>query len=92
MDAVEVLGLRQQHQLGVAARADQRERLQQVTVGEVLAGGDQLALVLCALLGVEPPPGGVELDEAVLDEMPSAHALDYRSRSPRESATDACGG
>ena len=49
VDALEVLGLGEQQQLGVAARADQREALQQVPVGEVLAGGDELALVLLAL-------------------------------------------
>ncbi len=73
VDAVEVLGLGEQHQLGVAARADERERLQQVPVGEVLAGGHQLALVLRATLGVQPPPRRVDLEERVLDEVTSAH-------------------
>ena len=82
VDAVEVLGLGEQHQLGVAARADERERLQQVPVGEVLARGHQLALVLRAALGVQPPPGRVDLQERVLDEVTSAHAADYRSRRP----------
>ena len=80
VDAVEVLGLGEQHQLGVAARADEREALQHVPVGEVLAGGHQLALVLCALLGVQPPPGWVDLQERVLDEVARAHGRDYRSR------------
>ena len=48
VDAVEVLGLGDEQQLGVAARADERERLQQVAVREVLAGGEELALVLGA--------------------------------------------
>ena len=61
VDAVEVLGLREQHQVGVAARADEAERPQQVVLGEVLAGGGELALVGRALVAVEPPPGGVEL-------------------------------
>jgi hypothetical protein len=56
VDAVEVLGLGDQQQLGVAARAEEREGLQQVPVGEVLAGGQELALVLCALLGRGAPP------------------------------------
>ena len=73
MDAVEVLRLGDQQQLGVAARADEREALQQVPVGEVLAGGHELALVLRALLVLEPPPRGVELQERVLDEVARAH-------------------
>ena len=36
---------REQQQVGVAARADEREGLQQVVGGEVLAGGEELALV-----------------------------------------------
>ena len=50
VDPLEVLGLGDQQQLGVAARADEREGLQQVAVGEVLAGRHELALVLLALL------------------------------------------
>ena len=73
VDPVEVLRLGDQQQLGVAARAHERERLQQVPVGEVLAGGVELALVLRALLVREPSPGGVELQERVLDEVPRAH-------------------
>ena len=80
VDALEVLGLGDQQQLGVAARADEREALQQVPVGEVLAGGDELALVLLAPLAVQPPPGRVDLQERVLDEMPAAHGVDYRIR------------
>ena len=49
VDPLEVLGLGEQHQLGVAAGADQREALQQMSVGEVLAGGHELELVLFAL-------------------------------------------
>ena len=37
--------LREQHQVGVAAGADERERAQQVILGEVCAGGGELALV-----------------------------------------------
>ena len=74
MDAIEVLGLGDQQQLGVAARADQRERLQQVPVGEVLTGCQELALVLAAALRIEPTPRGVELQERVLDEMTLAQS------------------
>jgi hypothetical protein len=73
VNPLEVLGLAEQHHLGVAARADQGERTQQVPVGEVLAGGDELALVLRALLVLEPPPGRIHLQEGVLDEVPDRH-------------------
>ena len=85
VDAVEVLGLRDQQQLGVPARAHEREALQQMPVGEVLARGRELALVLRAALGLEPPPRRVELQERVLDEVACAHALDYRT-GPRAAA------
>ena len=48
VDAVEVLGLHDQHQVGVAAGADEREALEQVVGAEVLAGGEELLLVLGA--------------------------------------------
>jgi hypothetical protein len=73
VDALEVRGLRQQHQVGVAARADQRERPQQALAREVFAGGQELALVARALGVVEPPPGGVDLQEGVLDEVAFGH-------------------
>ena len=69
MDPLEVLGLAEQHQVRVAAGADEREGAQQVAVGEVLAGGDELTLVLRTALGVEPAPRRVDLQEGVLDEM-----------------------
>src|SRR5437016_6582699 len=74
VDALEVLRLRDQQQICVAARADQREGLQQMPVREVLARCQQLALVLLALCPIEPAPGGVELQERVLDEVARAHA------------------
>jgi hypothetical protein len=80
VDPVEVLRLGEQHQLGVAARADEREALQQVAVREILASRHELALVLLALLGPQATPGRVELEERVLDEVACAHGLDYRSR------------
>jgi hypothetical protein len=61
VDALEVRRLRQQHQVAVPARADGRERPQQPLGGEVLAGGDELALVGRARLGVEPAPGRIDL-------------------------------
>ena len=93
VDAIEVLGLGEQHQLGVAARADQREALQQVAVGEVLAGGDELALVLLALLGVQAAPGRVELEERVLDEVARAHlAIIAAERGDSRASDDRVGG
>ena len=62
------------------------KRLQQVAVGEVLAGGHQLALVLGAALGVQAPPGGVDLQERVLDEVTGAHAAGLSQQTRRGSA------
>ena len=73
VDAIEVLRLGDQQQLRVPAGAHEREGLQQVPVGEVLARGQELALVLRALLGVQAPPRGVELQEGVLDEVALGH-------------------
>jgi hypothetical protein len=60
--------------------ADQAERPQEVVLAEVLAGGGELALVVGALLGVQTPPGRVELEERVLHEMPAAHFTKYSCR------------
>src|SRR5919202_642412 len=73
VDAIEVLGLGHEHQVGVAARADQGEALQQVVGPEVLAGGEELLLVDQALVGVQAPPGGLDLQERVLDEVALVH-------------------
>ena len=75
---------RQQQHVGVAARADERERTQQMAVGEVLAGGDELALVGGAPFVVEPPPGGVDLEEGVLDEVADGHE-NVHDRRPKPS-------
>ena len=72
VDALEVRRLREQHHVRVAARADRRERAQQPLAREVLAGGDELALVLGPLVGVQATPGRVDLEEGVLDEVPLA--------------------
>jgi hypothetical protein len=34
-----------------------------------------------AKLALQAPPGGVDLEERVLDEAPCAHWADYRSRA-----------
>ena len=60
-------------------------------VGEVLARGDELALVLLAQLRLQPPPGGIELQERVLDESARAHAHDYRSTALRGGRRVQCG-
>jgi hypothetical protein len=73
VDAVEVLGLHDQHQVGVTTRTDERERLQQVIGAEVLAGGGELALVPGALGLRKPAPRGIQLEERVLDEVPIGH-------------------
>ena len=75
VDAVEVLGLGDQQQLGVAARADQREGLQQVAVGEVLAGGQELALVLRALPPLSRRHAGSSLRNVYLTKWRSPWAI-----------------
>ena len=67
VDRVDRLADHPQHQVGVAARADQRVGAQEVVLGEVGAGGGELALVLGALRGVEPAPRRVELQKGELD-------------------------
>ena len=73
VDALEVRRLAEQHQVGVAAGADGRERAQQALGGEVLAGGQELALVLGALVVGKTTPGRIDLQEGVLDEMAFGH-------------------
>ena len=41
--------------------------------GEVLAGGEELALVRGALLVGQPAPCGIDLEERVLDELTLGH-------------------
>ena len=55
------------------ARTHQREALQQVVGPEVLAGGQELLLVLCALGLRQPAPGRIELQERVLHEVTVGH-------------------
>ena len=74
VDPLEVLGLGDEQHVGVPAGADGRERLQEMVLAEVLAGGEHLALVRRAFLRVEAPPGGVDLQERVLDEVPVRHS------------------
>lgn len=51
-----------------------------MAVREVLAGGQELQLVLGAHLVVQPAPGGIDLQECVLDEMSLAQGIEYRCR------------
>ena len=90
VDAVEVLGLGEQHQVGVAAGADERERCSRWSVGEVLAGGEELALVGRPPVGVQPPPGRIDLQEGVLDEVALGHAgiLPWSDRAGRSPHLD----
>ena len=82
VDPLQVRRLAEQHQVGVAARADGRERAQQALGGEVLAGGEELALVGAALVVREPPPGRVDLQERVLDEVALGHGSKDTRASP----------
>ena len=74
VDPLQVLRLGEQHQVGVAPRPHQRERPQEVILGEVGAGGGEFALVPGALGGIEPAPGRIDPQECVLDEMALRHA------------------
>ena len=58
-----------QHQVRVAAGADQRVCAQETVGGEVLAGGLELALVRLPLGGGQAPPGRVDLQERELDDI-----------------------
>ena len=73
MDRVEAGGDRADHQVGVAARADQRVGAQVVVAAEVLERGGELALVLRALVGAPAPPLGPDLEERELDEVALCH-------------------
>jgi hypothetical protein len=73
VDRLQVHRLREQHQVGVAARADEAERAEQVVLGEVGAGRGELALVLRALLRILAAPGRIELQERVLDDVAAGH-------------------
>ena len=87
VDPLEILGLAENHQVRVAPGPDQREGSQQVAVGEVGARGDELALVRRAPLLVEPPPGGIYLQEGVFHVVAGRHLkvmIRRRSRASRE--------
>ena len=66
VDVLEHRALGEQHQVGVAARADGRVGAQAAVGGEVLAGGEELPFILRPRLGVATLPGGVELEEGEL--------------------------
>ena len=73
VDPLQVLGLAEQHHVRVAARSHEREGAEQVAVGEIVARGDEFALVLGAAFVVEPSPCRIDLQERVLDEMADRH-------------------
>ena len=84
VDALEVRRLGEQHQVGVPARADERERAQQALGREVLAGGEELALVGArARSSSQPAPGRIDLQERVLDEVTLGHCRSTVSEGPR---------
>ena len=66
-------GPAQQHQIRVAARADERKGAEEAVGREVVAGRHELALVPRALVCGQAPPGRVDLQERELDEV-SVHA------------------
>ena len=55
-------------------------RPQQALGAEVLAGGQELPLVARALVVVEAPPGGIDLQERVLDELAIRHLCGLQDR------------
>jgi hypothetical protein len=73
VDPLQVGRLAEQHEIGVTARAHGGERPQQALGGEVLAGGDELALVGGPLLVGQAAPRRVGLQERVLDELTLGH-------------------
>ena len=73
MDRVEAGRDGAHHQVGVAARADQRVGAEVVVAAEVLQRGRELALVLSALIGAPAPPLGPDLEERELDEVALCH-------------------
>ena len=52
VNPIQVLRLAEQQHVGIAARPHQRERAQQVPVGEILAGSHEFALVVGPLVVV----------------------------------------
>jgi hypothetical protein len=77
VDPLQVRRLREEQQVGVPARADQGECAQQTLRREVLARRHHLALVPRPLIGIEAPPGGIDLEKRVFHELPLRHAADH---------------
>ena len=69
VDVGEARGGGPQHQVGVAARADQRVCAQEAVRGEVVAGRLELALVRLPLGERQAPPGRVHLQKRELDDI-----------------------
>ena len=76
VDVVEHRALGEQHQVGVAARADGRVGAQAAVDGVVLAGGEELPFILRPRLGVATLPGGIELEEGELGKRAIGHRRD----------------
>ncbi len=73
VDRVEARGDRADHQVRVAARADERVGAQEVVLGEVVAGRGELELVAGALGQLPPAPGRIDAQERELDVMAGGH-------------------
>src|SRR5690242_13293050 len=73
VDPLKVLRLGQDHDIGIAASSHEREGAKEMPFGEVLASGDEFALVLSTLVIVESPPGRIDFEEGVLDEVANGH-------------------
>ena len=69
MDPVKVFAFDRDHQVAVAADADERKGLKQVIGAEVLAGSKKLFLVGEPLHGIEPLPSRIDAEKCVFDEV-----------------------
>ena len=76
VDVLEHRALGEQHQVGVAARADRGVGAQAAVEGVVLAGGEELPFILRPRLGVAALPGGIELEERELGKRAICHRGD----------------
>ena len=84
VEGVEVLedrALGEDQQVGVAAGPDRGVGAQRAVLGEVLAGGEELAFILRPLLGVAALPRGVELEERELRVRAISSSASFSHRS-----------